>query len=199
MKFAHPWLAAIGTVVFLAFGAVQVIPTRGQDTPPQGKGRTITPAQAREEIDQIVKDLREARSVAQRVGDKATREKLELILGQAELRARNLSDDLAKAKPAPPAPVVLTASDLDKLVNGLTKEAFDPGKLTYLENFGATTPLTCQQAARLLKCFTFDEHRVKAAKLLYPKLVDRQNFNDVLDAFTFDVNKAAARKSVGLK
>jgi Domain of unknown function (DUF4476) len=200
MKFAHPKLAAICISAFLAFGAVLVIPTFGQDNPAQGKSHVISPAQAREEVDQIVKDLREARAIAAKVGDKATREKLELILGQAELRARNLSDDLAKAKPAPPpAPVPLTAADLDKLVNGLEKEAFDPGKFTYLENFGATTQMTCQQAARLLKCFTFDDHRVKGAKLLYPKLVDRQNFNDVLDTFTFDVNKAAARKSVGLK
>jgi hypothetical protein len=199
MKFAHPWLAATSIAALLAIGAVLVPPILGQDTPPQSKSGVITPAQAREEVDQIVRDLSKARGVAQKVGDRATREKLELILSQAELRARNLSDDLAKAKAAPMAPPILSAAELDKLVNGLAKEPFDPGKYTYLENFGASSPMTCQQAARLLKSFTFDEQRIKAAKLLYPKLVDRQNFNDVLDTFVFEPNKAAARKAVGLK
>jgi hypothetical protein len=50
-----------------------------------------------------------------------------------------------------------------------------------------------------LKCFAFDEGRIKAIKVLYPKLIDRQNFNDVLNAFVFDNSKADARKAVGLK
>jgi hypothetical protein len=199
MKFARIWLAATGLAALFALGVSLGPPTRGQDRPSQEKRGTITPARAREEVDQIVKDLREARTIAQRVGDRPMRDQLELILGRAELRARGLSDDLARAKPAPVAPALLTAADLDKLVNGLSKEPFDPGKFTYLENFGATSPLTSQQAARLLKSFTFDDHRLKAAQLLYPKLVDRQNFNEVLDTFVFDANKAAARKAVGLK
>jgi Domain of unknown function (DUF4476) len=199
MNFARPWLAATSLAALLTLGPMVGPPTEGQVAPPQQKSGAITPAKAREEVDEIVKDLREARLIAARVGDKATRDKLDLILGQAEARARNLSDDLARAKSAPMAPAVLTAADIDKLVNGLSKEPFDPGKLTYLENFGASNPLTCQQAARLLKGFTFDEGRIKAAALLYPKLVDRQNFNEVLDTFVFDTNKAAARKAVGLK
>jgi hypothetical protein len=199
MNVARPWLAATSLAALLALGPILGPPTHGQDRPSRGKGGAITPAQAREEVDQIVKDLREARAIAARVGDKAARDKLELILGQAELRARTLSEDLARAKPAPVAPPILSATEVDKLVNGLSKEPFDPGKLTYLENFGATNPLTCQQAARLLKAFTFDEGRIKAAKLLYPKLVDRHNFNEVLDTFVFETNKAAARNAVGLK
>ena len=50
-----------------------------------------------------------------------------------------------------------------------------------------------------MKCFTFDEGRIKAAKVLYPKLVDRHNFHDVLDVFIFENSKAEARKAVGLK
>jgi hypothetical protein len=199
MNFARPWLAATSLAALLTLGPTVGPPTEGQDTPPQQKAGAITPAKAREEVDEIVKDLREARLIAARVGDKATRDKLDLILGQAEARARNLSDELARAKSAPLAPPILSADDLDKLVKGLAKEPFDPGKLTYLENFGASNPLTCQQAARLLKGFTFDEGRIKAAALLYPKLVDRQNFNEVLNTFVFDTNKAAARKAVGLK
>jgi hypothetical protein len=109
------------------------------------------PLQARQEVDQIIADLREARTLA------------------------------------------------EKLLKGLKQEPFDQGKLTYIENFAAARPLSCEQAATLLKCFAFDEGRIKAVKLLYPRLIDRQNFNDVLSTFVFDKSKAEARKAVGLK
>jgi hypothetical protein len=173
--------------------------THGQEQTP-GKSGGITPVQARREVDQIAKDLREARALNHGIADTALREKMELILSRAELRARDLSERLAKAsvaQPKPAAPVALPAPDFEKLLKGLKQEAFDEGKFTYVENFASKAPLSCAQVATLLKCFAFDEGRLKAVKLLYPKLVDPQNFNDVLNAFVF--KKAEARKAVGLK
>jgi len=172
--------------------------SRAQTGPRSGRSREITPAQAREQVDLLAKELRDARSVAARVTDKATREKLESILSQAELRARDLSDDLSQVKPAQTQPV-LSASELDKLLEGIKKEAFDPGKLAYIENFASKRPLTSAQAAALTKCFNFDENRIKAARVLYPKLIDKENFNDVLSTFVFDGSRSEVRKSVGLK
>jgi predicted nucleic acid-binding protein len=128
---------------------------------------------------------------------------LSLIAQLRQLRARDLADDLARTRPPlasqSPAAIALPAKDFDKILNGLKKEAFDEGKLTYVENFAATRPLSCERAAALLKCFTFDEGRVKAVKVLSPKLIDRHNFNDVLNTFVFESSKAEARKAVGLK
>ena len=162
------------------------------------KSGGITPLQARKELDQIIGDLREARTLALKIGDKAIRDKMGLILNRAELRARDLSDDLAQARPAQ-SQTALPAADFEKLLKGLKQEPFDQGKLTYIENFATARPLNCEQAATLLKCFAFDEGRIKAIKVLYPKLIDRQNFNDVLNTFVFDKSKAEARKAVGLK
>ncbi len=61
-----------------------------------------------------------------RIGDKAIREKLELVLSQAELRARDLSDELARARPAqsqPAAPAAMAGADFDKLLKGLKERA----------------------------------------------------------------------------
>jgi hypothetical protein len=202
MKIARP-LAAVGCTAVAVALAWPISPmSRGQSGPPPGRGGGISPVQVRNEVDQIVKDLREARTLAERIGDKAVREKMELILSRAELRARDLSDDLARARPAPAqpsGPAALTAPEFEKLLKGLKQEAFDDGKLTYLENFATARPLTCEQAATLLKNFSFDQGRVKATKLLYPKLVDKQNFNDVLNVFVFPNYKAEARTAVGLK
>jgi hypothetical protein len=197
MRTARPLAAACTAVVVTLAAAMSPI-SRGQAGPPPRKSGGITPLQARKEVDQIIGDLREARTLAVKIGDKAIRDKMELILNRAELRARDLSDDLAQARPAQPL-TALPAADFEKLLKGLKQEPFDQGKLTYIENFATERPLNCEQAATLLKCFAFDDVRIKAVKVLYPKLIDRQNFNDVLSAFAFESNKAAARKAVGLK
>jgi hypothetical protein len=192
-------LTATASIVTIIYFASALSPTsRGQTEPRSGRDRPITPAQAREQLDLIGKELREARSIASRIGDKAIRDRLEAILGRAELRTRDLADDLAQVK-STTTPTALPEADFDKLLDGLKKEVFDPGKLAFVENFAAGKPLSCQQAAALLKSFNFDELRIKAAKVLYPRLIDRQNFHEVLGTFIFDNNKAEVRKAVGLK
>ena len=84
MNFARPWLAATSLASLLTLGPMMGPPSEGQDRPSQQRSGAITPSQAREEVDEVVKDLREARLIAARFGDKATRDRLDLILGQAE-------------------------------------------------------------------------------------------------------------------
>jgi hypothetical protein len=177
-------------------------PSRGQARAPSeaAKGGAITPAEARIQVDQIARDLREARTAAGRIGDRALRERIEGLLGRAELRARDLSDELSRARPAPHQPAgPLPAPEFDKLLKGLKAEPFDDGKLTYVENFASRVPLSCAQAATLLGSFAFDEKRIDALKVIYPRLVDPHNLNDVLAVYMFPSSKAAARKAVGLK
>jgi hypothetical protein len=201
MKIARA--SAATTLLLLVFAMVATMSAgvRGQVGPASENGGGLSPAQARKQVDDIAKDVREARAAAARIGDKALRERIERLLGQAELRARDLSDQLARARGprAPAAPVPLSSAEFDKLLKGLRKEPFDEGRLKYVENFASKAPLYCEQGAALLKCFAFDEGRVKAAKLLYPVLVDPRNFNDMLDTFVFDRFKAEVRKAVGLK
>ncbi|WP_165219293.1 DUF4476 domain-containing protein [Aquisphaera insulae] len=163
----------------------------------------LTPAQAKARADEIVKDLREAAAEARKINDKPLREKIELRLGRAELKARELADELSRVRPAAtpgiPGPLPLSQPEFDKLLQGLRKESFDDRRLAYIENFALIRPLSCAQATTLLKSFSFDENRVKATKALYPHLIDRQSFNDVLGAFTFESGRAEARKAVGLK
>ena len=43
------------------------------------------------------------------------------------------------------------------------------------------------------------EKRIAELKVIYPKLVDPQNLNDVLAVYKFPSSRAEARKAVGLK
>jgi hypothetical protein len=201
MKIAYP-LAATGTAVVITLAVAMTPAGRGQPVSPPKKSGGITPLQARNQVDQLIKDLREARALTPKIGDRAIREKMELILNRAELRARDLSDELARARPAQSqatAPAALPTAAFESLLKGLKRETFDSGKATYIENFAVTRPMSCEQAAALLKCFDFDKERIRAAELLYPHLVDRENFHEVLKVFVFDSSKNEVKKAVGLK
>lgn len=198
----HRVRIALGGLCFasllLVVGSLSV---RGQVRPPGERDRgRLTPGQARQQVDELVRDLREARTAAGRIGDRAVRERIEGLLSRAELRARDLSEELGRVRPAAPAPVgPLPAADFAKLLKGLKSESFDDGKLTFVENFASRVPLNCEQAAALMKCFSFDDKRIVAIQRIYPNLVDPQNFNDVLAVYSFPASRAAARKAVGLK
>ncbi|MFO0889728.1 MAG: DUF4476 domain-containing protein [Isosphaeraceae bacterium] len=190
----------------LALGAVVMAVTMGpglraQVGAPRAGAGGITPAQARGKVDDIADDLRQARAAAGRIGDRAVRSRVEGLIRRAEQKARDLSEELARSQAAraqaPPTP--LAAADFEKLLKGLKAENFDDGKLTFIQNFVAKAPLTCEQAAALLKAFSFDDKRIDALKAIYPKLVDPHNLNEVLAVYSFSSSRAEARKAVGLK
>ena len=197
-------LAKPNVVVALAMaGAVSltVVSTRGQG-PSGGRppgSRAITVAQARDAVDQIARDLREARKMTNAIAEKATRDRLELVLARAELRAIDLREELGKVPDPPAGPRPLTEEEFAHLLKGVSAQPFDKDKLIQIQNFGTARPLTCAQAAGLLKSFNFDEDRGKAAILLYPRLTDRLRFQEVLDVFVFDLNRKKVREAVGLK
>lgn len=98
------------------------------------------------------------------------------------------------ARPQGDAPVACTKEDLDEIQRRLAKEPFDQGKLPVLTSASASRSFTCEQAARLVKSFAFGEGQVGAVKVLLPHLRDRENFFKVVDAITFETDKAKARQ-----
>jgi hypothetical protein len=181
-------------------GAGLIASQRAESQSPAGpKGSPV--ARAGEAVDKVIADLKEARKLVPTISDKTLREKLELLISRAELSAGDVRKelmDLMHATPARPS-AGMPAPEFAKFLEALKKNAFDKDKVTFMQNFGARQPFTCEQAATLLKTFSFDDGRSEAAAVLYPNLLDPGNFYQVLDVFTFDSNKAALRKKLGLK
>jgi Domain of unknown function (DUF4476) len=146
----------------------------------------------------VAADLREARDLLKKVSDRRTRERLELLLTRAELRAGEIQQNLA-ALSVPAKPLPLSDDEFRRLLKSLKAESFDKGKLTFIENFVKTRHLTCGQARQMLQAFDFDTERVPAAVALYPRLTDPDNFYTVLEVFTFDTGKKAVRDKLKLK
>jgi len=51
---------------------------------------------------------------------------------------------------------------------------------------------SCQQAASLMRMFSFDDKRLKVLRIVAPHIVDVQNAGDIYKLFTFDSGKQKA-------
>lgn len=68
-----------------------------------------------------------------------------------------------------------------------------------MKTFVAGRPLNCEQAAEILKTFSFDDGRIASAVILYPGLVDPANFFEVLKVFSFESTRKQVMDAVRKK
>jgi hypothetical protein len=165
---------------------------------PAAKDKPSPAASARAAARDLAADLREARELLKKVNDRKTRDRLELLLSRAELRAADIQKGLA-ALAAPPRRVALSADEFAKFLKGVHANAFDTGKLPFVEDYAKTRWFSSAQVRDVLKDFAFDDGRVKAAVVLHPRLTDPENFFTVLDVFAFDSSRKALREKLKLK
>ncbi len=154
-------------------------------------------------VSQVLADLREARSMLDSMEPSKARERLDLLLARAELGAGELHRRLAKPprppKPhGPPGPPVATPEDFEILLQAIKKRWPDRERLALIREMGSGGRFTSAQVRELLERFDFDDDRIEAAVLLYPKAVDQENFFQALDAFKFPFKRAEVRERLNL-
>lgn len=72
------------------------------------------------------------------------------------------------------------------LICVINNATFESSKIKIASQAINTNFLTSSQVLLLLKCFTFESSKLEIAKLAYSKVIDKENFFKVNDAFTFD-------------
>ncbi len=82
------------------------------------------------------------------------------------------------------------------LLRMLEEEPFPDEKYSIVREAASKNYFTSQQVLQILKEFVFEDDRLKVAKLLYPRVVDPENFFIVYEAFTFPSSKRELRKWV---
>ncbi len=142
---------------------------------------------------QLLKDLQEARDLLKRVPPSANRDRIELLLTRTELQLKQMLGRMADTLPKPKA---ISHEDFNRLSVSMRNQAFDKDKYQFMENFVAGRYFTCDQASQLVKHFSFDPDRIKGAVLLYPQVIDPENFHRVLEPFTFDTSRKAVMERV---
>lgn len=85
----------------------------------------------------------------------------------------------------PPVNYGMSAADFSALKNSVNAQSFDSSKLTIAKQGIASNNLTAAQVKELLGLFTFESSKLEIAKAAYGKTIDRNNYYQVNDAFTF--------------
>jgi hypothetical protein len=91
------------------------------------------------------------------------------------------------------APTACPDVELEEILARLRKASFDDGRAKTLESAATERGFTCAQVVQLVKTFSFGDGQVNAVRILNPRIVDRQNFFKIYDAFTFDSDKDRVR------
>ncbi len=108
-------------------------------------------------------------------------------------------------EPVPPLPVEepvgpspMSPDQLRSLHGAVSGEAFGDSALGVLRDACRANHFTVDQAVTLVGLFDFGDDKVSAAAMLYPRLVDPENFYQVYGAFDFDSDKEELRERLGL-
>jgi hypothetical protein len=83
----------------------------------------------------------------------------------------------------------MDAASFNQLYEKVEDEAFDSNKPELILTSVKHTTITTAQAVALLETFSFDSHRLDAAKEMTPYISDRHNYWQAGEAFTFNSNK----------
>ena len=81
-------------------------------------------------------------------------------------------------------------SDFANLLDSIDRATFKGDKLNVIRS-ASSNYFTCSQVKQIILRLTFDSDRVEAACMLYPSVVDRNNWFTVLDAATFSSSRDA--------
>ncbi|MBW3518100.1 DUF4476 domain-containing protein [Flavobacterium sp. NKUCC04_CG] len=85
---------------------------------------------------------------------------------------------------------VMSNHSFENFLQNLKKNAnFDKDKLAFIKQQSTLNLFTSQQIKSLLKTFSFDEQKVEAGKILYPRCADKTNFYVVYESFDFERGK----------
>ncbi|MBN8821125.1 MULTISPECIES: DUF4476 domain-containing protein [unclassified Spirosoma] len=89
---------------------------------------------------------------------------------------------------------VVSSADLDRIKERVEAAAFDTDKPKILKAaLAAKRCFSTDQILELLALFTFDSDKLPLAKYAYSYVTDRENYDQITDAFDFDTSKDELR------
>lgn len=99
-------------------------------------------------------------------------------------------------EPLPRAQGPMSHEEMQNLLSQLKDTAFADAQLGLVRDAARRNRFETNQVVKILKLFTFGKDQVEAGAILYPKVIDKKNFFNVYQVFTFDSDKAALRQKV---
>ncbi len=90
------------------------------------------------------------------------------------------------ASPPPPPPCMVSPEEFSLVKESVNKQSFNATKVTVAKQvISAKKCYTAQQIKEIMKLFSFEDSRIEIAKYAWDFCIDKQNYFNVNDAFTF--------------
>ncbi|MBI5607745.1 MAG: DUF4476 domain-containing protein [Deltaproteobacteria bacterium] len=100
--------------------------------------------------------------------------------------------------PPPPPPQALTHERFDQFAARLKHAAFTKAQIAAVQDeIHAGSWFNCRQVIAVMEIVTFADPQVHVATMMWPRVVDPQNFPEVLAALTFESQRDKLRKNLG--
>lgn len=91
--------------------------------------------------------------------------------------------------PATPVCLTLSPAEMESLLTTIKKAAFDNNKLEIAEFAISKNCFTTDQIIAIIQTFSYDESKLKVAKMAYGQCPDQHNYFKVVDKLTFSTSK----------
>ena len=93
----------------------------------------------------------------------------------------------------------MNEKDFQFLYKIIKKKTFDDDRMEILSVGVLDNYFTCQQCARLMSLYKFDDEKLKILRIMTGHIVDLDNYQDILRELDFDSNKQKALDIVGIR
>lgn len=132
---------------------------------------------------QLMKMLEEARAQLKEVGRQVASAPLTRV-------------EAPRPPPPPPQPMVqpITEAMLRSLASSIRNEPFAEDQLAVLEEAAPTQYFLVSQTQQVLRLFSFSKDRLKAMRLLRPRLLDMENSFKLYESFEFSSDKEELKR-----
>ncbi|MGZ3459688.1 MAG: DUF4476 domain-containing protein [Archangium sp.] len=104
----------------------------------------------------------------------------------------------APPPPAPPPPAYQPIADamLQRLLGSMSREHFAENKMTILQDAAGSNYFLVGQVQQMLSQFQFSRDRLQVVRLLWPRVLDRQNGFELYGSFQFSDEKAQLKEII---
>ncbi|MBW6491225.1 MAG: DUF4476 domain-containing protein [Lentimicrobium sp.] len=113
---------------------------------------------------------------------------------------RMISNPTPQPQPIEPPPCVVSDPELSQILTSIKNESFNSTRLTLAKQILRSKQcFTTAQVKEMVRLFSFDDSRLELAKYAWDYTIDRENYYQVADAFSFSSNKEKLMKFLNTK
>ena len=112
----------------------------------------------------------------------------------------NIQDKSASGAPVveeKPTSEEMTESQFNRLLQNVKNEGFADDQASVVRVAAQSQFFTVNQLIRLLNVFTFASDKIEIVRIVYPRIVDKENAHNLLGAFTYSSDKKAVEQIIG--